>query len=167
MVRSHKATQNESNLLFLVTFFAIMTLSEQINVSQSSPSMWLSVLEKIWLFWALSRQWQCLEDDPVPKSWNYNKNFKNRNKLYLAIVTTYCNDNTSGSFVCYCYMIWGKNVLNLSAISSWYRVILVNFTFTQKNAAVFIKKRKIFQSYQTLERPRIPADPRFQWGIDP
>ena len=47
MVRSHKATQNESNLLFLVTFFAIMTLSEQIKVSQSSPSMWLSVLEKI------------------------------------------------------------------------------------------------------------------------
>ena len=47
MVRSHKATQNESNLLFLVTFFAIMTLSEQIKVSQSSPSMWLSVFEKI------------------------------------------------------------------------------------------------------------------------
>ena len=47
MVRTHKNTQNESNLLFLVTFFAIMTLSEQIKVSQSSPSMWLSVLEKI------------------------------------------------------------------------------------------------------------------------
>ena len=47
MVRSHKATQNESNLLFLVTFFAIMTLSEQIKVSQSSPSMWLSVFKKI------------------------------------------------------------------------------------------------------------------------
>ena len=47
MVHTHKATQNESNLLFLVTFFAIMTLSEQIKVSQSSPSMWLSVLEKI------------------------------------------------------------------------------------------------------------------------
>ena len=130
IVRSHKATQNESNLLFLVTFFAIMTLSEQIKVSQSSPSMWLSVLEKIWLFWALSRQWQCLEDDLVSKSWNYNKNFKNQNKLYLAIVSTYSNENTSQSFVCYCHMICGTNVTNLSALSSWSRVILVDFTFT-------------------------------------
>ena len=47
MVRSHKATQNESNLLFLVTFFAIMTLSEPIKVSYSSQGIWLSVLEKI------------------------------------------------------------------------------------------------------------------------
>ena len=47
MVRTHNGTQNESNPLFLVTFFAIMTLSEQIKVSQSSPSMWLSVFEKI------------------------------------------------------------------------------------------------------------------------
>ena len=60
-------------------------------------------------------------------------------------------------------MICGTNVPNLSALSSWYRVILVNFTFTQKNAAVFTKKRKIFQSYQTLEWPRLGLPNGFSW----
>ena len=165
MVRTHKDTQNESNLLFLVTFFAIMTLSEQIKVSQSSPSMWLSVLEKIWLFWALSRQWQCPEDDLVANSSNYNKNWKSQNKLSLAIVTTYSNDFTSRSFVCYCHMIRGTKLPNLSVLSSWSRVILVNFRWTQRGAAIFYKSAKIFRftRQQTLERQRLGFPNGLSW----
>ena len=37
------------------------------------------------------------------------------------------------------------------------------FYFYTKNAAVFLKKRKNFQSYQTLERPRLGLQNELSW----
>ena len=53
---------------------------------------------------------------------------RERRKLF----TTYSNDDISGSFVYYCFMICGMEVLNPSALSSLSYVIPVILTFTQR-----------------------------------
>ena len=80
-----------------------------------------------------------------------------QNKPYLALVTTYSNDDTSGSFVYYCFMICSTKVLNPSALSSLSYVIPVILTFTQRDEAIFEKKRKIFLSYQLSDTGKTKA----------
>ena len=90
----------------------------------------------------------------------------------LTIATTYSNDDTTGtgSFVYYCSMICGTNVLSPKALSSLSCVIAVILTrllsnrnrriciltLTQRGAAIFLKSANIFRvtSHQTLARPR-------------
>ena len=67
-------------------------------------------------------------------------------KLYLVIVTTYSNDDTSGSFVYYyCFMICGTNewVLKPSGLCSLSCVIPVNLSLTQRGAAIKAKKFRV------------------------
>ena len=63
MRRTHKSAQNESNLMIRVVSFAILTPSEPLKASYSSPGMCLSVYKKIRWFWALWCLWQCQKDD--------------------------------------------------------------------------------------------------------